>query len=94
MPNVMLTVLPFSISYFYLRFNIGSFNVFFPQVVGSKRINFIFKILSNIHRPKQQLRKSKSPFRKIKNESFMRKGVHYTFSVTLAVLFPYTRPLC
>ena len=51
----------------YLRLNIGSLNVFFPQVLGSTRMNFIFKILSNIHRPKKQLRNNKSPFRKIIN---------------------------
>ena len=31
-PNVTLTVLPFSIVIFTCGFNIGSLNVFFPQV--------------------------------------------------------------
>ena len=57
----MLTV-QFSLdSYPYLRFNIGSLSVFFPQVLGSTVINFIFKILLNIHRRKKQLRNNKSP---------------------------------
>ena len=59
----MLTV-QFSLdSYPYLRFNIGSLSVFFPQVLGSTVINFIFKILLNIHRRKKQLSNNKSPLR-------------------------------
>ena len=40
---------------------------------------FIFKILLNIHRPKKQFSNNKSPFGKIKIESFTRKGVPYKF---------------